>query len=381
MDTVNRLPRPSRAAVFAVEDTTAQVCWSGLPEGTVVEAGDAVAVVPAGGRPGAAPLEGLPPATTLDLTLEGPNGRRRLAGRFTTLAPPPGQQLCRFATVNDIHIGERHFGLLRTMRHRTPEGEGYPLVCARAAVQEAVEWGAELLLVKGDITWSGRAFQWEEAAKLLAAVPVPLMAVLGNHDVGPRAVDGRELLAAQGITVPEDPWSRDLPGLRVVLAHTAVPRKSRGQVLPEQRRRVADLVGSAPGPAFLGMHHYPQRFRLPLIYPAGIPGNQARALLDAVAGANPATLVSSGHSHRNRRHFHGPLVVTEIGATMHYPGTWAGYAVHEGGIRQVVRRVAAPEAVEWTERSRRALLGLWGRWAPGSLDQRCFSHTWPNGGG
>jgi hypothetical protein len=41
--------------------------------------------------------------------------------------------------------------------------------------------------------------------------------------------------------------------------------------------------------------------------------------------------------------------VTEVGSPKDYPGTWAGYVVHEGGIRQVVRRVAAPEVIRWTE--------------------------------
>jgi hypothetical protein len=113
------------------------------------------------------------------------------------------------------------------------------------------------------------------------------------------------------------------------------------------------------------------------MYPPGVPAGQARPFLDAVAAANPATVIAVGHSHRHRRHRHGLLVVTEIGATMHYPGTWAGYAVHEGGIRQVVRRVAAPAAIAWTERTKRALGGVWGLWAPGRREARCFSHTWP----
>ena len=50
---------------------------------------------------------------------------------------------------------------------------------------------------------------------------------------------------------------------------------------------------------------------------------------------------------------------------MHFPGTWAGYAVHEGGIRQVVRRVAAPDAIAWTDRTRHGLGGMWGLIAPG----------------
>jgi len=55
---------------------------------------------------------------------------------------------------------------------------------------------------------------------------------------------------------------------------------------------------------------------------------------------------------------------------------WAGYAVHEGGLRQVVRRVAEPSCLAWSEPNRRSLLGLWGPWASGFLRWRCFSHTW-----
>jgi len=363
--------------IFAVEDTSAQVCWRSLRPGTTISLGDASVVVEQD-RPGAATLDGLPADTRLELFVRAPGGMARRAGAVRTLAPPPGELLCRFATVNDLHLGERRFGVLRRIEDQPGSRlEPYPLRCARAALDEAVAWGAEAIVAKGDLTYHGRPQQWAELGRLLAGVGVPVSAVLGNHDVGRFAVDGRPALAAAGIAVPHDAFSVDLPGLRVVLAHTAIAHKHHGGVLGRQRDQIADLVAAAPGPAFVAMHHYVQRFRRPMAYPPGIPGDQSRALLDAVAAANPATIVSAGHTHRNRRRRHGPLVLTEVGATMHYPGTWAGYAVHEGGIRQVVRRVAAPDAIEWTEGSRRALFGLWGLIAPGLRSHRCFSHTWP----
>ena len=363
--------------VFAVEDRSVQVCWRDLPPGSVISMGDASVEVATPG-PGAATLDGLPPATRLELTVREPGRPARATGAARTLAPPPGELLCRFATVNDLHVGERRFGLLRRFRDDPWTGlEPYPLRCARAALTEALAWGAEAVVAKGDLTYTGRPQQWSDVGRLLSGLGVPVAAVLGNHDVGRKAVDGRAALAASGIVIPHDPFVLELPGLRVVLAHTAIPHKGHGTMSGRQRDQVADLLGGADGPAFLAMHHYAQRFRRPLTYPPGMPGDEARALLDTVAEANPATFVSAGHSHRNRRRHHGPLVVTEIGATMHYPGTWAGYAVHEGGIRQVVRRVAAPEAIRWTERTRRAVGGVWGLVAPGLLGHRCFSHTWP----
>ena len=234
------------------------------------------------------------------------------------------------------------------------------------------------MAVKGDLTYSGRSWQWDVVGPLLASVPVPVDVVLGNHDVVRRAADGRAALASHGVEVPDQPFHRDLPGIRVVLAHTAVPGRRRGRLMSPDRARVRDLVAAAEGPAFLAMHHHAHPAKLPTTYPPGIPGEQALALLDDLVAANPATVVASGHSHRHRTRRHGPLVITEIGATMHYPGTWAGYAVHEGGIRQLVRRVAAPDAIEWTERTRRVLSGIWGRYSPGQLSDRCFTHPWPS---
>jgi hypothetical protein len=102
----------------------------------------------------------------------------------------------------------------------------------------------------------------------------------------------------------------------------------------------------------------------------------ADRFLDALAEAQPATVVTGGHTHRHRARRHGPLLVTEVGSPKDFPGTWAGYLVYEGGIVQIVRRVSAPEAIRWTERTAGALFGAWGRWSPGQLTDRCISHPW-----
>ena len=221
---------PRRASVFAVEDTAAQVCWNQLPEGSVLEAGDARAEVSPGpdgvmGKVGAVNLDGLPPDTVLDLTVQTPGAPRRKVTRFRTLAPPPGRLLCRFATVNDLHVGERAFGLLRTMSlPATSPAQAHSVLCARSAVDEAVAWGAEAVAAKGDLTYHGRPWEWDEVGRLLGRLPVPVDALFGNHDVTKKAVDGRSALARHGIHIPNGPFTRDLPGIRLVLAHTEVRR-------------------------------------------------------------------------------------------------------------------------------------------------------------
>ena len=86
--------------------------------------------------------------------------------------------------------------------------------------------------------------------------------------------------------------------------------------------------------------------------------------------------MSTGHSHRHRRHRRFGINVTEVGSTKDFPGTWTGYAVHEGGIRQVVRRISDPTCLPWLDHTARAGGGFWGVWSPGELEDRCFSLAW-----
>lgn len=304
-------------------------------------------------------------------------GRTHKVETIHTLPSPPGRELYRFATVNDVHIGAGNFGYFKTMADRSGLPDPYPVRCLRAALTEAKAWGAQLLVGKGDLTDSGAAEQWDTFGREVRNSGLPARVVLGNHDVRLTAVDAVDALSPYGITVATEPTAFDVPGLRIVLAQTAVPGKGAGFMEPAQRDAIVELLQAAPGAAFLAMHHYPQRFKVPNLWPPGISGEQANALLDAVAAANPATLVASGHSHRHRRHHHGPLTHAEIGSTKDFPGAWAGYVVHEGGIRQVVRRVAAPDAIAWTDYTRKAVGGIWGRWAPGLRSHRCFSLRWP----
>ena len=86
--------------------------------------------------------------------------------------------------------------------------------------------------------------------------------------------------------------------------------------------------------------------------------------------------VTSGHTHRHRRWSHAGITTTQVGATKDYPGVWAGYVVHEGGLRQLVQRIGRPDCIRWTEHTRRAAVGAWRYVAPGALASRCFTLEW-----
>jgi Icc-related predicted phosphoesterase len=91
----------------------------------------------------------------------------------------------RVAAVGDVHLAEDTRGTLRPVLTRLSE-------CA------------DLLLLAGDLTRHGTMDEAAVVAAEFGGLPVPVVAVLGNHDYHSDAQDGiRDLLTGHGITVLE----------------------------------------------------------------------------------------------------------------------------------------------------------------------------------
>lgn len=383
-------------AVFGVEPDALQLVWGRLPvREMVVEVGGRSFPIggppphwyPAAdsraGGPGAIVVDGLGPATNYDVTVVAEGRPRVLAATARTAPPPPGRPLVRFATLSDCHIGERHFGAVGRIRDPGSAIAGldpYPLRALKAARDEALSWGAEHLVVRGDLTRQGGTVDALRVARELVRSGLPVYAVLGNHDVAGSS-DVAAVLRQAGLTVgtSAEAAAADLPGFRLVLGHSPVRGLHGGRLAPEHLDHLVDLVGGAPGPAVLVMHHPPRAGGPPTYYPPVLSAADSRQLVRRVVDANPAVMVLSGHTHRTRRYDLGGLAVSEVGSTKDYPGQWAGYTVYEGGITQTARRIAAPDVIAWTEMTGRALGGQWARWSPGRLSDRNWVHEWPSG--
>lgn len=371
--------RPARRLeVFGVGTTWVQLTWSALGPGRVeVRCGDVAASVEADGGPGAVVVDGLAPGTEHHLQLTGPGLPEpidALAAR--TLVPPPGALLHRIATVSDTHLGSHSTGFLHTIVEKPEPDEAHPVRCARAALREARAWGADELIVKGDLVDHSEPAAWELAHSVLGELDVPVSIVPGNHEWSGRG-DGDPAagLARYGRRLVHGVDHVDRPGIRVVLLDSSIPGEDPGR-LSALLHDVLDVAGSTQLPLLVAMHHQPMRWRVPTYLPAGVPGPDARHFLTELGRAKPRTLVTAGHTHRHRRRHVGPVTVTEVGSTKDFPGTWAGYEIHEGGIVQTVRRVAEPSCIRWTDHTRRAALGVWQLWSPGRLGDRCFTRTW-----
>lgn len=366
------MARPTRFRVFAVEDRAVQLAWADLGPGR-----HALAVGPvegeADGGPGTWTATGLAPGTAHAVRVDGRN-----VGTATTLEALPGPELCRVATVSDCHVGENGFGYLFEMEE--PAGvEPYAIRCLRAATGAAATWGAQLLVVKGDLTQRAQTDELDAALELLAGLPMPVVVAPGNHEVKRRATDWAAAVRAAGLTAvaATEPEVVELPGLRVVVGDTTIRHHHNGTLA---NGRADALVAAATdgdgGPTLLCLHHQLEPGRHHTTWPPGIGGPEAVPFLDRLAEAAPRTWVTTGHTHRNRGRSHGPLTVTEVGSTKDFPGTWAGYTVHRTGMRQTSFHVTGEGSDAWLDRTRKAAGRVWGLWSPGRLADRCRTTTW-----
>ena len=379
--------RGPRLWLAGVDADAVQVAWRGLGRGLLrlraVEADDIAPLeLELTGAPGVATLSGLPSSRLLTIEAAGAplrSGPVRFAAR--TLGSLPGEELCRIATVSDLHLGARAFGQRGTITEPEDHADPHPLRCAEAAWQEAASWGAERIIAKGDLTNLGAPHEWRQYAGLVAASPIPVDAVPGNHDHARPGVRGAllpsEAAAVHGLAIAQPLLVRDLPGLRTVLADTTVAGTNPGSLAPVADDIVDAVADADPACGVLVvLHHQLQPHRLPEGWPPGIRRDESATFLDRLGALHPHVLVTSGHTHRHRRWGRAGVVATQVGSTKDYPGVWAGYVVHEGGLRQIVRRIERPDVVAWTDRTRTAAWGLWEHTSPGRLDARCFDVAW-----
>ncbi len=380
--------RGPEIGVFAVDDRSAQLSWRRLQAGQLSLEIPGLAdrpeqLIEVDDGPGSSTIEGLPAGRLLRVqacgSAFGDDQTREL--RLRTLDRLPGEELCRVATLSDLHLGIRAFGHRGTIIEQPKPEVPHARRCSQAALDEAVAWGADRVIVKGDITNAGVAAHWRQYKAMVASCPVPVDGLPGNHDnahpLVPYSLTAAVAAKAFDVSLADPLLIRDLPGLRMILVDTTMPGRNVGTVEPATDDLV-DAVAEADraGGVLVALHHQLQSQVFPEGWPRGVSHAESLALLERLGRAHPHVFVTSGHTHRHRRWGHAGVVATQVGSTKDFPGVWAGYTVHEGGMSQVVHRVSRPDCLTWTDHTRRAALGLWGHIAIGRMDARCFNVPW-----
>ena len=111
--------------------------------------------------------------------------------------------MIRIAAVGDLHYGEGSQGILKPGLEHLPDR-------------------ADLLLLAGDLTRWGKPEEVQVLADELRGVPIPMIAVLGNHDYHcGREAEVRRVLETAGVRVLEGEGTTvDVDGVRVAIAGT-----------------------------------------------------------------------------------------------------------------------------------------------------------------
>jgi predicted phosphodiesterase len=326
-----------------------------------------------------ATFTGLDPGRTYTVEVDGASADKFLPASVRTLEVPAGRPLATVATVNDVHFGETECGQLHGVMEeelgpvlRSLPGEPpYPETMNRSAIAEIQALDPDVVLVKGDLTNLGTD---EEYAAFLAAygqLGERMRHVRGNHDA----------MLDASIAVEGAPYAIDVGGATLAVLDTVQPGNERGQVTASQLHWLDDLAATVTGPLLVFGHHHMWDLDATdrsLDY-FGINPDDSEALGAVVAARENIVGYFAGHTHRNRirrseRARRVPFV--EVSATKDYPGVWAEYQIYEYGFTQVVRRISAPAALEWTERTRPMFAGLYRAYAIGHLDHRCYTETW-----
>jgi 3',5'-cyclic AMP phosphodiesterase CpdA len=290
-----------------------------------------------------------------------------------TLPRPDGEQLCRFATVNDVHFGETECGVMEGFElgpvFAAEAGEEpYPEMMNRGAIAEMAAIDPAVVLVKGDLT--DRGVKEEYDAFLAAYQPAfgdRLQHIRGNHD----AYEGEPF-------ADNAPFVVDLPGVRLAAIDTVIPGHHTGQVTADQIEWL-DTIAAESNQAVLvfGHHHVwspESRSREDGYF--GIKPDDSERLVEVVARRPSIRGYFAGHTHRNRvRRFSvtGDVPWVEVACVKDFPGSWAEYRVFEVGVLQIHRRISTLEALAWTEKTRGMFGGLYPQYAFGELKDRCFT--------
>ena len=292
-------------------------------------------------------------------------------GAVRTLDRPPGERLATIATVNDVHFGEVECGILDGWGDPVlsvgPGEPPYPETMNRAAVAEIAALDPDLVVVKGDLTADGRPEQYDAFLHCYAEpFGDRMIHVQGNHESHP---------GAHFADVPFQ--TRHLPGVIVALLDTARPGIEGGALGAEQLDELDALAAEADRPVLAFGHHHvwdPQSTREITYF--GINPDDSERLIALIARRPAIVGWFAGHTHRNRvRRFDatGDVPWVEVACVKDYPGVWAEYRVHEGGVLQIEHRISSPDALAWSEKTRHMYAGLYRDYAFGSLDDRCFA--------
>src|SRR5690349_19298150 len=199
-------------------------------------------------------VSGLDPDTTYELEVEGAETDGRwLPAQVRTLVQPSGRLLATVATANDVHFGETECGrtgdpatdAIGPILSSAPGEPLYPELMNGAVVDEMLALDPDVVVVKGDLTDTGKAEEYEAFLECYGRLGARMHHERGNH----YAMRDPEL-ARQGA-----PYAIALDGVTLAVLDTAVPGHVGGTLDAGQRGWLDDVATDTADPVLVFAHH------------------------------------------------------------------------------------------------------------------------------
>jgi 3',5'-cyclic AMP phosphodiesterase CpdA len=245
--------------------------------------------------------------------------------------------MTRIAHLSDIHFGAHRPALVGSL------------------IEDIARFAPDAIAISGDLTQRARDVEFEAAAAFIAALPAPVAAVPGNHDIPARAVFERifdpRRRWRQHIAATTEPVLT-LPNVALIGLDTvrrAQPHLdwSAGGVSSARLMRLATRIDAAAGRPVIVVAHHPLRHP-PTAMARARPAGASAAL--ALMRERGVAAILSGHLHRAAAPPGNPPVMicgSSLSFRLHgVPNGWTLVELGEGPPR-MRHRVA--EGLTWRD--------------------------------
>ncbi len=154
----------------------------------------------------------------------------------------------------------------------------------------------EAVIVTGDLVDRGAVREYEMLRELLAALPMPVYLLMGNHD---DRVAFREVFRESRYGGDYVQYSFDVGELRVIALDTNDPGKPGGRLCAARRAWLERELSAAAGrPVVLAMHHPPLPTGIAFTDACSLDREDAEALAAIVRQFPNIERIIAGHLHR-----------------------------------------------------------------------------------
>ncbi|GLX94888.1 metallophosphoesterase [Herbidospora sp. NBRC 101105] len=173
-----------------------------------------------------------------------------------------------------------------------PHIDGGPRATERAerVMRHIDGLAVDAVIVTGDVADNGAPAEYEIARKTLTTRH-PTLICPGNHDS--REPFREVLLGSSG----SDPVNQVLRvgSVSIVLVDSSIPGRAEGRLEPSTLAWLDETLSTAPGQAFVGMHHQASPLHIP--YVDGIGLRNPGELAEVLERHSNVVAVLSGHAH------------------------------------------------------------------------------------